>query len=132
MDEILDRAVGPRHLADTAAAAIVESTLKFFDGDRYELRAWCVMPNHVHVLAKIFGEEPHRIIKSWKTFSALKINALLSREGSLWQRDYFDCLVRDDREISKYAEYIRRNPLQAGLSDWRFVWVAPDVPPCEP
>jgi putative transposase len=58
----------------------------------------------------------------WKTyfaagrrFSARKINALLGNSGILWQRDYFDRLVRDEEHFANCVRYIRHNPKKAGL-----------------
>lgn len=69
------------------------------------------MPNHVHA---VFVLNPawslEKIILSWKGFTARKINPLLGRTGSFWQRDYFDRLVRDAKHLANCVRYIRRNP----------------------
>jgi len=63
-----------------------------------------------------------KVIRSWKTFSARKINSLLSRSGSLWQRDYFDRLVRDEAHLANCVRYIRRNPEKAHLQDGEYIF----------
>ena len=73
--------------------------------------AWVVMPNHVHAVFVLNPAWPlEKIILSWKGFTARKINPLLGRKGSLWQRDYFDRLVRDAKHFANCIRYIRRNP----------------------
>jgi len=59
--------------------------------------------------------------KHWKTFSARRINSLLGSSGSLWQRDYFDRLVRDEQHFANCVRYIRGNPQKAGLSDGGYI-----------
>ena len=55
------------------------------------------------------------MIHTWKLFTARRINARMSRRGSLWMRDYFDRLVRDARHFANCVRYIRRNPAKAHL-----------------
>ena len=97
--------------------AIVAGALQHFDGERYELHTWCVMPNHVHVLLHIErGADVPRIVHSWKSFSAHQIG-----RGVIWQREYFDRVVRSPQEFSDTRAYIRNNPSRAGLRNWPWV-----------
>src|ERR1041385_6648786 len=81
---------------------------------QYELDAWCVMPNHVHVLIYVPGQaELDRILHSWKSFTAHRIGL-----GVIWQREYFDRIVRGVEELERTRDYIHANPLRAGLKDW--------------
>jgi REP element-mobilizing transposase RayT len=103
------------------AAEIVQNALKHFSSKRYKLLAWCIMPNHVHVvLQPSSGHALPDILHSWKSFSASKINALVQRKGELWQADYFDHLVRDERDLAHCVDYAWRNAERAGLADWRW------------
>ena len=78
-------------------AELLAATLRHFDGERLALIPSIVMPNHVHALFVQNVEHPlEKLLRSWKTFTARRINDLLGRSGSLWQRDYFDRLVRDE------------------------------------
>ncbi len=93
--------------------------------EHYILQAWCIMPNHVHVLlATLLTEEVGTIVRRWKTFSARRINQTLSRTGSVWAADYFDRYVRDDKHFETTKRYIEMNPVSAGLceepEDWPF------------
>ncbi|NIP53220.1 MAG: hypothetical protein GWN00_35180, partial [Aliifodinibius sp.] len=82
-------------------ATLVEGALHYFDGKRYRLFAWAVMPNHVHVLIEIFEGFPlHFVVQSWKSFTATEANALLNRTGTFWYREYFDRFIRDERHFN--------------------------------
>lgn len=107
------------------AAAIVEEALLHFDQERYRALAWCVMPNHAHVIIEqIEGWPLASIVHSWKSFSANAINRLLDRTGSVWMREYFDRFMRDDDHLNTTIAYIENNPVTAGLvdhpKDWRW------------
>lgn len=113
-------------LARSAHRQIVADAILHFQGSRYELIAWCVMPNHVHAVFSPLGENKlDDIIHSWKSFSALMANRLLGRRGHFWQREYFDHLVRSERSLAKILHYVKENPRRAGLRNWR--WVAGDI-----
>ena len=123
IEEALDRGSGACYLRRNEVAATVASALQHFDGQRYRLYAWCVMPNHVHaVLEPLRGWKLAQILHSWKSFSAHRANAILNRSGELWQREYYDRLLRDGREFLRAVQYVARNPVKAGLRDWPWVW----------
>ncbi|HEX2121389.1 MAG TPA: transposase, partial [Thermoanaerobaculia bacterium] len=101
---------------------VVARTLTFFDEERYKLFAWCVMPNHVHAVVHPIGTSTlASILHSWKSYSAKEINALLGRAGRLWQREYFDRIIRDDEDLEQTIQYVLANPVKSGLVDWPFV-----------
>jgi putative transposase len=113
----LDAGHGSCVLRRADCAQVVDETIRHFDGDHVALISSIVMPNHVHVLFVQNGEYSlEQLIRSWKTFSARKINLLLGRSGSVWQRDYFDRLVRDETHLANCVRYIWRNPEKAGLA----------------
>ena len=123
-DLLLDAGRGEGILKRPEAAQIVVDTLLCFDGQRYALIAWRVMPNHVHVVVEPRGEHLlGQIVKSWKAFSAARINELTERAGRLWARDYFD---RFSDRTSTWAQpsTTLSNPVAAGLCgqphDWPF------------
>jgi len=109
-------------LRDTSCSAIVADAIRHFDGERYTVASFVVMPNHVHALFRL--KNPYRlerIVKSWKGFTAREINRLLNKAGSLWQEDYWDRLIRNPRHFHKCLEYIRRNSIKARLRRNEFV-----------
>jgi len=106
-------------------AELVENALLHFDGSRYRLLEWCIMPNHVHViLAQLEETTLDQIMKSWKSYTARKINEVEKRTGALWERDYHDRYIRDSEHMENARHYVRNNPVKAGLcaepDDWRF------------
>jgi len=125
IEEYLDRGAGLCLLRHPACAEIVQNALLHFDHQRYHLMAWCIMPNHVHVLFETIGRYPiGKVIHSWKTFTTREVNKLLGRSGPLWQEDYFDTFMRDAEHQFHEVRYIERNPVKAKLvqhaSDWRW------------
>lgn len=98
-------------------AALIEGALKYFDGDRYDLFAWSVMPNHVHVLLRPrAGHELDEIVHSWKSFTAKEANRLLGRQGSFWQEEYYDHLIRDADDFNHQLRYVLENPTKGKAS----------------
>lgn len=74
------------------------------------------MPNHVHAVCVLHpGWKLEQLIHFWKRHSAREINRLTGQRGALWQRDYFDRLVRDSTHLENCVRYIWRNPQKAGL-----------------
>jgi menaquinone-specific isochorismate synthase len=118
-ERCLDSGLGKCHMRDSRIAKIVADAIQHFRGTRYELLAWCVMPNHVHVVFSPLGENRlDGILHSWKSFSALMANRLLRRRGNFWQREYFDHLVRNEGSLLKILQYVKENPTRAGLRNW--------------
>jgi putative DNA methylase len=121
----LDACRGRCHLRDARAAVVVEANLRHFDGLRYHLLAWVVMPNHVHVLLRLaMGWSLARVVHTWKTRSATMINRLFGLRGRFWQPEYFDRRIRDDEHLARCVRYVENNPVVAGLcknpADWPF------------
>jgi putative transposase len=122
LEAYLDRCRGECYLRRPEVAALIETALRFFHGERYELHAWCVMPNHVHVLFKVESVPMAEILESWKKYTAQKANRLLGRRGNLWELDYWDTYMRDADHERKTVRYIEGNPVKAKLvldsKDW--------------
>ena len=118
-----DAGRGECHLRRPEIAALVRNALAKFDGERYRLLAWCVMPNHVHILIKQQQGFPlAEIVRSWKVFTAREANAILERSGTFWMREYHDRRIRDEAHLNRAIVYIENNPVKAGLcerpEDW--------------
>ena len=123
--EYQDAGYGTCWLRDERIAALVEDALLYFDGQRYRLIAWCIMPNHVHVLIEAWPGHPlEQVLHSWKSFTAQQANKLLERNGPFWAREYYDRFIRNDRHFEQTVAYIEQNPVKAGLvasaEAWRF------------
>ncbi|OGV68751.1 MAG: hypothetical protein A3K19_11905 [Lentisphaerae bacterium RIFOXYB12_FULL_65_16] len=122
----LDAGHGACVLRQPSCARIVADAVRHFDGDRYALDAWVVMPNHVHALVEPRpGHSLDNILHSWTSFSGRRINELLGRRGTLWQSEPYDHIVRNERELDRLRTYIRDNPVNAGLSDCLGSWCYP-------
>jgi REP element-mobilizing transposase RayT len=125
IEEYFDRGAGSCPFLDMRIAGAMAAALRFSEGKHYRLLAWCVMPNHVHVVARLFpGQELAKIVKGWKNFSAKAANQALGRKGQFWQREYYDRLIRNGDELDRAIRYIVQNPAIAGLKNWAWVWSA--------
>ena len=125
IERYADQGHGACWLRDERIAAIGQGALVHFDGERYRLLAWVIMPNHVHALIETragFGLSD--VVQSWKSYTAKKANRVLKRTGRFWMEDYFDRYVRDEIHLSATVSYIERNPVDAGLvrhaEEWRW------------
>jgi type I restriction enzyme R subunit len=121
--EYLDRSDGECVLRNSQAAELVASALRHFDGNRYVLDSFVVMPNHVHIIAGLLGAtEIEAQCQSWKRFSAREINQLLGRNGRFWQEESFDHLIRSPEHFEYFQRYIAENPQQAHLRPGEFLY----------
>jgi len=118
LDGLLDETrTGARFLAIPAIADAVTKSIQHcaVEMNRYELHAFSVMPNHVHLLITPHDSLP-RILKSLKGFTARRANALLARPGkTFWLAESFDHLIRDRWEFEAIRRYIEENPVRALL-----------------
>ena len=123
MEQYLNAGYGACYLKDERIGRLVEDALFHFDGERYRLIAWVVMPNHVHVLIEMIEGYPlGEVIHSWKSYTANKANEILGRQGRFWFPDYFDRYIRDNRHLANAVEYIHNNPVKAGLVEQADEW----------
>jgi len=115
LEAYLDRGLGECWLRQPAIATLAENALRHFDSQRYRLKAWVIMPNHVHLLVEIWQMPLARLLHSWKGFIAREANKVLKREGSFWEREYWETLIEDEAHEAKAVRYIEGNPVKAGL-----------------
>jgi putative transposase len=125
IDRQTDRAtVGPVWLKDDRIARLVRDALHYGEQERhfYNLRAWVIMPNHVHVLLQPKVSLP--TLTRWlKGATARKANLVLGRTGKpFWQDESFDHRVRSSADLDRIVRYIENNPVSAGFvaepADW--------------
>ncbi|QDS96163.1 hypothetical protein FF011L_49710 [Roseimaritima multifibrata] len=115
-DRFLDSGYGACHLANRECAEIVLESLLKFDGERYFMTDVVVMPNHAHFLVGFASQT--RFLKQcteWKRFSGRAVNRYLGIQGSFWQVDQFDHLLRGEKWFDYYRQYIVDNPKKASL-----------------
>jgi len=125
VEALLDAGHGTCCLSKPEIAGLVAGALKHFNGQRYELRAWVVMPNHVHaVVWPMPGQTLGDILHSWKSFTSKAANKLLGRTGEFWQKESYDHWIRDDTERARLVAYVENNPVKArlckSLGDWKW------------
>ena len=112
----LDRCHGSCVLRNPDVAKLVVGPLDFHHGRTMQCCDFVVMPNHVHaILAPLPGQKLEVLLQSMKRYSANRINAFLDRKGSLWQKESYDHIVRDDTELHRIRAYIENNPAKAKL-----------------
>ncbi|MCC5805232.1 MAG: transposase [Opitutales bacterium] len=122
MEAWLDEGSGSCLLRVPGNSSIVGNALRYFDGERYVMGPFVVMPNHVHVLFRLLhGHRLESVLKSWKGFTAREINRRMGRSGALWQEEYWDRLVRNERHWKRCAQYICENPLRARLPEGAYL-----------
>ena len=124
IDRHLDKGHGECVLRDPAIAAIVAGALEHFDGQRYRLCAWCVMPNHVHAIVRPeAGRDLSKVLQGWKGFTGRAASKLLERPGPFWQHEPYDHLIRNGIDLARQVRYVMNNPAAAGLIDWPWMKV---------
>ncbi len=125
-DQLLDRADhGPNWLQNATVAQIIVDALHNRDGQTYDLIAYCVMPNHLHLVLTPLPRDANsyfsmsRIMHVLKGFTAYRANDALGRKGTFWQAESYDHYVRDQDELQRVVYYVIFNPVKAGLvEDW--------------
>ena len=143
VDRLLDAKCGACFLKQPEIAELVARALQFHAGQRYDLRAWVVMPNHVHAVVWPYpGHTLSQILHSWKSYTANQANRLLGRAHEpFWQKETYDHWIRDDAEGARLVAYVEDNPVKAHLcarpEDWRWSSVqaravAPGIPAARP
>lgn len=141
-EDLLDRAEqGPNWLSKQSIAKIVKEAIHYRDQKEYDLFAYCLMPNHVHMVFKLLKPDNELnnstqtpvtdILKSLKWYSALKANQYLGRKGAFWQAESYDRVIRDTEELEQTITYTLNNPVKAGLvekwQNWPHSYCKPEI-----
>ncbi len=132
-----EKPYGACYLNQDKVAKVVSDKIKSMDGEKYDLIAYCIMPNHVHLLLDFSIQivdkngfymdslpenytQLHQIMKAIKGGSAYEANKVLDRIGTFWYKDSYDHFVRNEKEYWNIINYIINNPVKAGLvEDWK-------------
>ncbi len=122
LEVYLDKGRGNCHLRIPRIAGIVDAAFQYYHQRYYVLRAWVIMPNHVHLLFRVDATPLGKIIKQLKQYTARKANELLKQRGQFWAEDAWDTYMRDAAHELQTRRYIEGNPVKAGLvktaQDW--------------
>ena len=136
-DQALDTIhAGPRWLGEPHIADLVGKALHYRDARVYTLVAFCIMPNHVHMVCTPLPGQNERyrplasIMQSLKRYTAREASLALRRGGTFWQAESYDHVVRDAAELERIVSYVIHNPVKAGLvaewEDWPWTYCASD------
>jgi len=146
LEEYLDQGVGECLLRNASVARLTEAALRHFHNERYELLAWCVMPNHVHVLVHVWQTPLWKMVQNWKIHVVNELRRTRTAERrapsrpepaanangprrcsalrSFWQREYWDTFMRDEEQERTAIRYTESNPVKAKLcraaEEWAF------------
>lgn len=115
LEAYLDKGRGECVLRRSDIAKLVEDSLRFRHGVQYDLRAWAIMPNHVHVLFQVQDVPMSQLVDAWKGYTAKEANKILGRKGRFWQDGYWDTYMRGGDHEVRTRRYIETNPTKAGL-----------------
>lgn len=123
VEKWLDKGMGSCALANPKMAQVLWNTFKYYNGDRYNLIAWSIMPNHVHVLIET-EYDLSKIVQGWKSYTGRwalannKKHDLKIEEGAkhFWKSEYWDRFIRDENHFENVVKYIMENPNKAKLS----------------
>lgn len=119
---------GPMWLRDSRIASLVAKSCHHHDDRTYTLNAFCIMPNHVHLVCTPLVEATgsyhaiSAIMHSLKGHTAHEANQILERTGTFWQHESYDHVIRDEDELRRIITYVLNNPVKAGLVDHAEHW----------
>lgn len=135
-DVLEDGETGSKWLSQKAVANLVEGSIHYRDSELYDLYAYCIMPNHVHLVFRHLiqnGEQENPItdiMRDFKRYTGRKCNKLLNRTGAFWQSESYDHVIRNPEELENTIRYTLYNPVKAGLverwQDWPYSYCKPE------
>lgn len=129
-DELHKSRSGPFWLKDDRIAEIIAASIRYHDGKWFDVEAYCIMPNHVHLVLTPYETSETadysltKIMHNIKRNSAKQANKILGREGAFWQHENYDHFARDEDEFERIIKYVLYNPVRANLvkeqKDWKW------------
>ena len=123
INKYLDSCYGKCWLRDPKIASLLVKAFQKNQDKSYTLYAYTIMPNHVHILFSLTGAQTlSKVIGNWKGATSFYANKILQRSGVFWQREYFEKIIKSQRQFEFVVRYIYRNPVKAGLCDDPFKW----------
>jgi putative transposase len=124
-DDALDRNPNaPYWLLQPEIAEIISNSLHFRDKKLFDLWAFSIMPNHIHLLLTTYETNNGylcKILQDFKKYTGREANKTLNRTGNpFWEEEYYDHVVRDEAEFCRIENYILQNPVKAGfVKEWQ-------------
>jgi len=118
-------------------ARVVTTAFHFYADSLYQLYAYCVMPNHIHLLIRPLPQKSGQyaktsdIVRRIKGYTGFKLNELNNSTTTVWHPDYFDRFVRNAKDLYNLVQYILNNPHKAGLvteqNAWPYSYLNPEI-----
>ena len=119
MMEYMDAGHGECLLKNKDVRHIVEDAFNYINNRMVIIHAYVIMPNHVHMVFETLNDiSIQRVMHSLKRYTALEINRLLKRKGCVWQREYYDRLIRNNAHYFNAINYIHNNPRYCNASEY--------------
>lgn len=128
---------GPFYLQEDCIAEVVANSIRYHDGEWFDVVAFCIMPNHVHLVITPYEKSDEadyglsQIMHNIKRNSVKQANLILGRTGAFWQHENYDHFARDDAELERIIKYVLHNPVKAGLVDewnkWKWSYFKYDL-----
>lgn len=119
LEKYLDKGYGSCLLKTKQYRDIIIQTLEHDNNIMYELHSYVIMPNHIHLLVEPIGQATiQQITQTIKSVSAHKINNYTNLTGSIWQKEYFDRIIRNEDHYNRVINYIRQNPSHCSPSEY--------------
>ena len=94
---------------------------------------YCIMPDHIHTVITPGGAHAgdlRRVVGSWKA-AVTRSRPLGAPQDRLWQRGFWDHVLREEEDVRATCEYVLANPVRRGLvarwEEWPFSWLNPAV-----
>lgn len=141
-ESLLDgQSTGPVWLSNKNIADIVKEALHYRDNKEYDLYAFCIMSNHVHlVFRELYSNQEDqkieeafpvtKILQGLKSYTGLMANIELNRTGSFWHEESYDRLIRNTNELNNTIQYTLNNPVKIDLvknwRDWPYNYCKPE------
>ena len=129
-DALHNNKAGPFWLKEDKIAEIIANSIRFHDGNWFDVLAYCIMPNHVHLVLTPYESSDKadysltRIMHNIKRNSANHANKILGRTGAFWQHENYDRFARNEKELERIIKYVLYNPVKANLvkeqTDWKW------------
>ena len=128
---------GPFWLKDERIAQVVADSMLYHDGTWFDVLAYCIMPNHVHLVLMPYESSITadysltNIMHNIKRNSANHANKILGRTGTFWQHENYDHFARDEAELERIIKYVLYNPVKAKpvkeQKDWKWSYCKYDM-----
>jgi len=106
---------------ESRIAKTLEEEMEIRSAKEIGLFCYCIMPDHLHLLLSLNDQYPKRLqdwVAAFKRYTAKRIFELF-KIRPLWQKNFYDRIVREEESLRDIAAYIVHNPVRKGIvSEW--------------